>query len=125
MASDQKAEIPNGLWFRTFLTLDSLCAQLEKQLGLRSFEFDAENVFEWGEAEALDGTWEINVSRKHKSGSPLPQEPYHVRLKGKHPPLALLARVLAQITTSPVHWGTIEYVGGNDYAYHPISTVAV
>jgi hypothetical protein len=125
MPAAQEREPRNCLWLRASIELDDLCRNLEAPLLLAPFEYDAENVFEWGEAKALDGRWEIDVSRKHDDGAPLPEEPYHVMLKGEHPGMEHIARTLARVAKAPVHWGTIKYLGGNEYSYHATSTAAV
>ncbi len=106
------------LWFRCPLELGALCAALQPVLKLGEIRFDSENLYEWAEADSVQGEWGINISRKHRGGTPLPNEPFHVLTTGNPPRTAELAAAVCPIAHADVFWGRIEYVGGEDFAYH-------
>ena len=43
-----------GVWYFAWLVMN-----------LAAFDYDAENVYEWGQALTKDGHLEINISRRH------------------------------------------------------------
>lgn len=106
-----------SLWFNSELKLMSLCKLLQTPLKLSDFYFDMENLYEWGEADSQNKSWQINISRKHYQGNPWPSQPYHILFTGSPPDLNNLAQLMADILKVEVNLGTIEYQGGDDYAY--------
>ena len=50
------------LWTQT---LEDFGAALASTLGLLDFEYDSENVYEWGQTLAENGLVEVNISREH------------------------------------------------------------
>ncbi|MEW6211273.1 MAG: hypothetical protein AB1631_23105 [Acidobacteriota bacterium] len=109
--------ISTNLWLKSELDLHELCKLIQEQFNLNPFDLDAENLYEWGEAIAQDGSWTINISRKHDFSEPLPNEPYHVLFGGTPPALDNLAQQIATVTRCKVHLGKIKYIGGDDYEY--------
>ncbi|HZH17925.1 MAG TPA: hypothetical protein VE057_26470 [Archangium sp.] len=117
-----------ALWLTAPLTLEVLCEALQEALNVPPFEFDAENVYEWGISFVERGTVELNVSRKHRMGEPRMEEPFHILLlarevKGEQARemIARLVRevgpVMATATGVPVHHGDLRYVRGDEYTY--------
>src|SRR5215472_17606043 len=105
------------LWFKTDLDLDKVCCLIQRELKLDDFDFDAENHYEWREARAQDGSWKINISRKHDCGVSLPEEVYHVYFGGYPGNVKEVAQQIATIIDREVHLGKIIYLGGDDYEY--------
>ena len=52
-------EVP---WTRT---LEDFGAALASTMNLLAFEYDSENVYEWGQTLAENGLVEVNISREH------------------------------------------------------------
>jgi hypothetical protein len=106
-----------SLWFISPHTLSSAIALIAQSMQLPDFELDSENLYEWAESASTDDAWHINLSRKHRAGAPLVDVPFHVQLKGNPPSVPLMARRLAHALSCTVHWGEIEYLGADRYAY--------
>lgn len=110
------------IWFLSELELFKLCRLIQKEFNLQEFEFDAENLYEWGIATDQDGLWQINISRKHREGEPQPQEFYHLLFAGDVPALDKIAHGIARLIDREVYFGAINYLGGDDYQYCPSNT---
>jgi hypothetical protein len=117
-----------SLWLTAPLTLEELCEVMREALKVPPFEFDGENVWEWGISALERATVELNVSRKHRMGKPLLQEPFHVRLISREVTrgqerevLARLALEVGRVTATavgvPVHHGNLCYIRADNYAY--------
>lgn len=53
-------------------SLEDFGTQLALALNLSAFEYDSENVYEWGQALTGDSYIEVNISRKHGAFQPPP-----------------------------------------------------
>jgi hypothetical protein len=129
-AGEAGLPLPGALWFTAPLTLEALCSGLEQLLGCPPFEYDAEEVWQWAISTLREGAVEVNVSRKHRGGAPLVEEPFHVlltfevgRTRAELPGvLEVLGPALALLARAPVHAGRMEHLGEDRYAYAPQRT---
>ena len=121
------------LWVTAPSELDVFCNQLSIEMGLPTFKFDAENVYEWGIIKLEQGYVELNISRKHNRGEPLQNEPVHILFLVEHTaPINYDAQwvsdnlipdygqAIANLTSQPTYFGDINYIESNDYSYHPL-----
>ena len=53
-------------------SLEDFGARLAAAMSLPAFEYDGENVYEWGQALTESGHVEVNISRKHGGFNPPP-----------------------------------------------------
>jgi hypothetical protein len=96
--------------------LDEVAKLVTPSFRLSECRFDAEDLYEWFEAEDCDGrTW--NVSRKHRQGnsdfddylrivlSPIPEDEIAVGQK------------LADTLSCPVSFGEVTYIRGDRWDY--------
>lgn len=117
------------------LTLETFCNQLRTSLQLPAFEFDSENVWEWGLTKIENGFVEVNISRKHNGGEPLFEEPLTILLLVEDNALAKYDRdwvishlvpefgqVIANLTKQATYYGTVEYLGGDEFIFNPSRT---
>ena len=124
-----------SLWVVTPIELDVFCNQLADQLRLPSFNFDAENVYEWGLTKIEQGWVEINISRKHNPGDPDFEEPFHILFLVENTAPAkydnswvvdnlvrIYGQAIANLTSKPAYYGDIKYVGSEAYTYRPATT---
>ena len=120
------------LWVTASIPLEILCDRLGSTLLLPSFNFDAENVWEWGLTKIEQGHLEVNISRKHKSGKPLLNEPIHVLLLVENTApvsydsewvtrnlVPVYGQAIANLTSQPTYHGKVDYLGDNDFSYYP------
>lgn len=125
------------LWVTVSSDLEIFCNQLGRELKLPPFEFDAENVFEWGIIKIENGFIEVNISRKHKRGETLLNEPIHILLFVENSaPISydddwviqnlvpVYGQAIANLTNQPTYYGKVEYLGDNDFSYHSSHTFA-
>lgn len=70
-------------------SLEQFCEQLAEKLNLPAFEYDDENVYEWGFVQIEYGFIEVNISRPHN---------------GRNPPFDALAVLLLVSEKAPVEW---------------------
>ena len=75
--------------------LEDFGAALAATMGLSDFEYDSENVYEWGQTLAENGFVEVNISREHgwedAPGESIPGESISV--------------ILMVSKNAPVEWG--------------------
>jgi hypothetical protein len=118
--------LKRALWLTAPLTLEALCDELSNIVQLPSFDFDFENLYEWGIAYEDTHHVELNVSRKHAGGEPRCNDPFHILLisRAEEEPFDELVRLsymyaerIASQIGVPVYAGEIRYLGGDDYAY--------
>lgn len=120
-------KIVADLWTTAPITLDQLCTVLSHTLGVGPFQHDCENVWEWGYAQVEGGHLEVNVTRKHEDGEPLPEEPIRVILlvSGKARPdwadgiratwLPRIGQALANATGTIAYSGHWRYLRDDDF----------
>src|ERR1043165_2748609 len=119
------------LWVTASSNLEDFCNQLGSNLSLPTFDFDAENVWEWGLTKIEQWHLEVNISRKHKSGEPLLNEPIHVLLLVENTApinydsdwvtrnlVPMYGQAIANLTNQLAYFGKVEYLSGNDFSYH-------
>ncbi len=106
--------------------MDEVANLFRSEFHLSEPLLDYENVWRWFEASAPDGT-EFNVSRPHANGRERYEEPLHIRLTPLPADTDSFGQRMARILGAPVHFGLVEYVGGDDYrhtahkTYEPIA----
>lgn len=123
------------LWVTVPSELHVFCNQLSTELKLPTFKFDAENVYEWGITKIEQGYVELNISRKHNRGEPLPNEPVHILFLVEHTaPISYdsqwvvdnlipdYGQAIANLTSQSTYFGDIKYIESNDFSYHPLHT---
>jgi hypothetical protein len=123
------------LWVVAPLDLEVFCNQFRAALQLPAFHFDAEDVWEWGLTRIENGYVEVNISRKHRHGESLLEEPIHVLLLVDNSApvnydrewlienlVVTYGQTIANLTKQPTHYGVVEYVGGEDFIYMPSQT---
>jgi hypothetical protein len=120
------------LWVTVPMELDTFCDLLGSKLELPAFHFDAENVYEWGITKTEHGHVEVNISRKHNKGEPLFDEPICILLlvENAAPPIydsewitknlvPVYGQIVANLTGKRAYYGNIEYLGDENFSYHP------
>lgn len=120
------------LWVTAPMALETFCDQFSSELLLPAFNFDYENVWEWGLTKVEQGYLEVNISRKHKSSEPLLNEPMHILLLVEHTApinydgewvmrnlVPIYGQAIANLTGQPTYHGKVEYLGGNNFSYDP------
>jgi len=125
--------VRENLWVTASISLEKFCDQLSNDLSLPAFDLEAENVWEWGFTKIEHGHLEVNISRKHKSGEPLLNEPIHILLLVENTaPISydgewvtknlvpVYGKTIANLTRQPTYSGKVDYLGGNDFSYHPL-----
>jgi len=123
------------LWVTVPSDLGTFCNQLSHELNLPPFEHDAENIFEWGITKIEKGCIEVNISRKHKRGEPLLDEPMHILFLVENTApvsydedwiklnlIPVYGQAIANLTNQTAYHGEIKYLGGNDFSYHSSDT---
>jgi hypothetical protein len=123
------------LWVITPLDLEMFCNQLRDELQLPAFNFDWENVWQWGLTKIENGCVEINISRKHNHGKPLVEEPIMVLLLVENTAptnynkswlmknlVLTYGQIIANLAKQPVSYGTVEYLAGENFIYKPSQT---
>ncbi len=123
------------LWVVTQLDLEIFCNQFRIILRLPAFDFDWENVWQWGLTKIENGYVEINISRKHKHGEPLIEEPIMVLLLVDSTApvnydkewlmenlILVYGQTIANLTMQSAYYGVVEYVSGEDFVYKPSRT---
>ncbi len=120
------------LWVTAPIELETFCNQLSSELELPAFNFDAENIYEWGITKIEHGHLEVNISRKHHHGEILFNEPIHILLLVENTaPLSydsewvrknlvpVYGQAIANLTGQNTYHGNIEYLGNDDFSYQP------
>jgi len=120
------------LWVTAPIELETFCSRLSSESELPTFDFDAENVYEWGLTKIEKGCVEVNISRKHKNGESLFNEPIHVLLLVENTsPISydsewvtrnlvpVYGQTIANLTQQITYYGNVEYLGGDDFSYNP------
>jgi hypothetical protein len=120
------------LWVTTSLTLEEFGDQLSNALQWSEFDFDYENVWEWGITKIEDNYIKVNISRKHHRGEPLLEEPLTVLFLVRNDGLPKynknwiranlfpkFGQTIANLTKQAVYFGTAKHLGGDDFAYEP------
>jgi hypothetical protein len=123
------------LWVTVPITLEAFCNQLGNDLQLPAFDFDYENVWEWGLTKIEQWHLEVNISRKHQGGGPLLNEPIHILLLVENTaPISydsewvkrnlvpVYGQAVANLTNQPTYYGKVEYLRSNDFSYLPLHT---
>jgi hypothetical protein len=123
------------VWVVAPLAIEVFCNQLRAALQLPAFRFDAENVWEWGLTRIENSYVEINISRKHRHGEPLLDEPIMILLLVDNAApvtydkdwiienlVGTYGQTIANFTNQPTYYGVVEYVGGEDFIYRPSRT---
>ncbi len=123
------------LWVTAPIELEIFCNQLGNDLQLPAFRFDCENVYEWGLTKIEHGYLEINISRKHNKGTPLFNEPICVLFLVENiAPISydkawvmrnfiqVYGQAIANLVKQTVYYGTVEYLGNEDFSYQPSQT---
>ena len=114
------------------MELDVFCNLLADKLELPEFRFDAENVYAWGITKIEHGHVEVNISRKHNHGETLFHEPVCILFLVDNTALQLYdsewitknlvpvyGQIVANLTGQRAYYGNIEYLGDENFSYHP------
>ncbi len=124
--------VRESLWVTAPLTLETFCNQLRTLLQLPAFEFDGENVWEWGLTKIENGFIEVNISRKLNWGKLLFEEPLIILLlvednaPAKYDRDWMISHLvpefgqdIANLTKQVTYYGTVEYLGEVELVYKP------
>ena len=124
--------VRESLWVTVPITLEAFCNQLVDVLQLPTFNFDCENLWEWGLTKIERGYLEVNIARKHNKGEPLLKEPFHILLLVENTAPAsydsewvirnlvpVYGQAIANLTSQPTYHGKVDYLGDNDFSYYP------
>ena len=105
-------------WFHSDQHLLELSKLIEIALETKPFSHDAENVWEWIEAETQDGLYRFNISRKHKDYSyPVQINVIYKEGKSLTEIRASLGRRFTNALKKNIKFGSVEYLGSNDFEF--------
>jgi hypothetical protein len=109
-------------WCHSPLAVTEICRRLGSAFGLPdALAWDFENVWEYGDATLFAGRLRLNVSRRHRDGDSLPDETLQMLVEGEATPsdLETVGTTLAAALAVTIWLGRMEYLGGEDFRYHP------
>jgi hypothetical protein len=111
-------------WFFTPHPLSDVGDKLVASGIYTRFYRDSENVYEWIICDTSDEDRQLNISRKHWKGNLPPDEPTVLLLMfDESGPQDIevkeMAAKVAHALGVNVTLGTVEYLGGDDFRYHP------
>lgn len=112
-----RSPVKSCFWFHSHLELLDLWKLVG---GTDPFRHDAENVWEWIGAEVGEDPGRYHLSLSRKTNDPV--HPVQVTLTHQENPptpemLDELGRRFAAALRTEVKFGTVEYVGGNDFTF--------
>lgn len=103
-------------WCVVSVDLHEIARLLTPVFNFNLCEFDAEDLYEWFEtADSLGRAW--NVSRKHRGGESAFDDRLRIVISPVPEDEDKVGRVLAETLKSPVIFGEVTYIKGDDYAY--------
>lgn len=111
-------------WLCADAALNEIAERLVAAGIIANYQLDSENVYAWFTARLPGASWELNVSHKHHEDELTPDEPvcFLLMYHDAEPADAVvkdLARNVAHGLKTDVLIGTIQYLGGDDFSYHP------
>ena len=123
--------VRENLWVTAPIELETFCNQLRAELAFPTFDFYAENVYEWGLTKIEQGHLEVNISRKHNGGEPLFSERINILLLVENTAprsydsewvtknlVPVYGQAIANLTGQITYYGNVEYLGNEDFSYH-------
>lgn len=121
------------LWFYSEKPLDKIAAILYDEKVIGKFHYDYENVFEWVEAQSVDLSFEINISRKHSYWNGFEEGSIELKKENLKEPISIMllydvnepadkfieemAHQIHFLMNCSVYLGTINYLKGDDFEY--------
>jgi hypothetical protein len=108
-------------WATTSRDISDVAELFRAEFNLSEPLLDYENVWMWFEASSPDST-EFNVSRPHTNGRECYDRPLHIALRPPPADTHSIGQRMAHILGVPVHFGLVEYIGGDDYRQTPHKT---
>ena len=121
------------IWFYSEKHLEDIATEFHNEKLIGEYYYDYENVYEWIEAQSIDSSFELNISREHSYWNDYEEGSAEQKAENLKEPITIMlmfdskepsdiiveeiAKQINSILTCSVYLGTIKYLGGNNYEY--------